>query len=187
EQYLYSVVAVEMYTSWPLEALKAQAVASRTFAVQKGMQFKVAHVVDTTLSQAYYGAGSETDNTRKAVDETNGQIILYKNKPIDAIYSSNAGGQTSKASEVWRNDLPYLMSVPSNDTLAEEGLYDWYLVVLNNGQAGYMRADYLQDTGRKNEAGLPLYQVTADKVAVRKHPLIQTTIPTIAELNTGTQ
>lgn len=187
EQYLYSVVAVEMYTSWPLEALKAQAVASRTFVSQKGLQFKIAHVVDTTLSQAYYGAGSETENTRRAVDETAGQLILYKGKAIDAVYSSNAGGQTAKASEVWKNDLPYLASVSSNDTLAEEGLLDWYKVTLSNGQLGYVRSDYLQDTGKKNEAGLAIYRVTADKVAMRKHPLIQTTVPVIAELAKGTE
>jgi len=187
EQYLYSVVAVEMYTSWPLEALKAQAVASRTFVAQKGMQFKIAHVVDTTLSQAYYGADSETENTRKAVDQTRGEIILYNGKAIDAVYSSNAGGNTAKASEVWRNDLPYLQTVPSNDTLAEEGLLDWYKIVLNDGKVGYMRSDYLKDTGQKNEAGLAIYQVTGDKVAVRKHPLVQATVNQIAELTKGTQ
>lgn len=187
EQYLYSVVAVEMYTSWPLEALKAQAVASRTFVSQKGSQFKIAHVVDTTLSQAYYGASSETENTRRAVDETAGLLLLYKGKAIDAVYSSNAGGQTAKASEVWKNDLPYLTSVPSNDTLAEEGLLDWYKVTLNNGQLGYVRSDYLQDTGKKNEAGLTIYRITTDKVALRKHPLVQSTVPVIAELAKGTE
>lgn len=188
DQYLYSVVAVEMYTSWPLEALKSQAVASRTFVAQKGLQFKIAHVVDTTLSQAYYGADNETENTRRAVDETAGELILYKGKPIDAVYSSNAGGQTANASEVWKSDVPYIKSVPSNDEISEEGLLDWYKVVLQDGKVGYIRSDYLKVTGKTNEAGLPYYQVTgADKVSVRKQPLIQSTVPVLAEVQAGTQ
>lgn len=61
EQYLYSVVGAEVYSSWPAEALKVQAVAARSYALQQGDRFKIANVVDTTLSQAYNGMGSEND------------------------------------------------------------------------------------------------------------------------------
>lgn len=101
EQYLYSVVGVEMYPTWPIEALKAQAVAARTYALNRGFGFQIAHVVDTTLSQAYYGVGSERPSTIAAVEETAGEVALYNGKAIDAIYSANSGGFTADAKEAW--------------------------------------------------------------------------------------
>lgn len=93
EQYLYSVVAIEMYPSWPIEALKAQAVAARSYALNKGFGFQIAHVVDTTLSQAYYGSGVEKPTSTAAVDATNGEVALYNGKVIEAVFSSNGGGK----------------------------------------------------------------------------------------------
>ena len=77
EQYIYAVVGAEMPSSWPAEALKAQAVAARTYALYQGFGFQVAHVVDTTLSQAYGGIGSEKPSTIAAVDATAGEVAMY--------------------------------------------------------------------------------------------------------------
>ncbi len=55
EQYLYGVVGSELSSGWPTEALKAQAVAARTFAIKQGNKYEIAQVTDTTLDQAYYG------------------------------------------------------------------------------------------------------------------------------------
>ncbi|WP_155252441.1 SpoIID/LytB domain-containing protein, partial [Paenibacillus polymyxa] len=72
EQYLYSVVGAEVYSSWPAEALKAQAVAARSYALAQGNRFQIGNVVDGTLSQAYNGKGSEHANVSEAVDATAG-------------------------------------------------------------------------------------------------------------------
>ncbi|HIW32637.1 MAG TPA: SpoIID/LytB domain-containing protein [Candidatus Paenibacillus intestinavium] len=187
EQYLYSVVAIEMYPSWPLEALKAQAVAARTYALYSGMGFVVAHVVDTTTSQAYYGANSESANTTKAVDETKGEVITYNGKLIETLYSANAGGVTADAKEIWNNEVAYLKSVSSPDAIAEKGLNYWYRVVLPNGKVGYIRDDLVEDTGKTNEAGKPILLSNTDATNIRRNPLVQAEIPAVTVINSGVQ
>ncbi|RIX50562.1 SpoIID/LytB domain-containing protein [Paenibacillus nanensis] len=185
EEYLYSVVAVEMYTSWPLEALKAQAVAARSYALNKGLGFQIAHVVDTTLSQAYNGTGVEKPSSIEAVEATRGVVALYNGKVIEAIFSSNGGGMTADAKEAWNNEVPYLKSVPSPDDVSEKGLYSWYRVVLPSGQLGYVREDLVTDSGQKTSAGSRILELTADGTNIRKHPLIQEAVPVVAQLNKG--
>ncbi|WP_053374813.1 SpoIID/LytB domain-containing protein [Paenibacillus sp. FJAT-27812] len=187
EQYLYSVVGVEMYPTWPAEALKAQAVAARSFALNKGFGFQIAHVVDTTLSQAYYGVGSERPSTIAAVNDTAGEVALYNGKVIEALFSANGGGITADAKEIWNNAVPYLQAVKSPDTSSEAGLYNWYRVVLPSGAIGYIREDLLDETGQTTAAGSKIMQVNTNATKVRKHPLIQDTIPVIAQAESGTQ
>lgn len=187
EQYLYSVVAIEMYPSWPLEALKSQAVAARTYALYSGMGFDIAHVVDTTTSQVYYGANSESANTTKAVDETKGEVITYNGKLIETLYSANAGGVTADAKEIWNNEVTYLKSVASPDAIAEAGLFYWYRAVLPNGKVGYIREDLVNDTGKTNEAGKPLLISNTDATNIRRNPLVQTNVPAVAVINSGVQ
>ncbi|MCU6711117.1 SpoIID/LytB domain-containing protein [Paenibacillus sp. J5C_2022] len=187
EQYLYSVVAVEMYPSWPLEALKAQAVAARSFAVRGGTGFQIAHVVDTTLSQAYYGTEKEHPSTTKAVDETKGEVALHNGSIIEALYSANSGGMTSDAAEVWGNSIPYLQPVASPDDSAEAGLLDWYHVVLPDGKLGYVREDLVEDTGQTTAAGSALLKVKTDGTNIRVHPVIQSSVPVVAQANQGTR
>lgn len=187
EQYLYSVVAIEMYTDWPMEALKSQAVAARTYALYLGSRFEIAHVVDTTLSQAYYGASSEHPNSTAAVDATKGEVILYNGSLIEALYSSSAGGRTADATEAWGNAIPYLQSVISPDESSEEGLYYWYRVVLPNGTVGYVREDVVTNTGAKNEAGKPIVTPVSDDTNIRKNPIVETNVASIAQVNKGAQ
>ncbi|MCR8655736.1 SpoIID/LytB domain-containing protein [Paenibacillus endoradicis] len=187
EQYLYSVVAIEMYPSWPLEALKSQAVAARTYALYSGSGFVVANVVDTTTSQAYYGANSESANTTKAVDETKGEVITYNGKLIETLYSANAGGITADAKEIWNNEVAYLKSVSSPDAISEKGLYYWYRVVLPNGKVGYIREDLAKDTGKTNEAGKPILLSNTDATNIRRNPLIQSNVPAVDLINSGVQ
>lgn len=186
EEYLYSVVAVEMYTSWPIEALKAQAVAARTYALQKGFGFQIAHVVDTTLSQAYNGTGVEKPSSTEAVEATRGVVALYNGKLIEAVFSSNGGGMTADAKEIWKNEVPYLKSVPSPDDSSETGLYSWYRIVLPSGQLGYVREDLVKDTGQKTAAGSRILELTADgSTNIRRHPVIQDAVPVVAQLQKG--
>lgn len=116
EAYLRGVVPVEMgpYQFPELEALKAQAVAARTYAV--------AHLGDhddegwdicaTPACQAYGGAGSEHPLTDRAVDETAGLIAVFSGEPIDAMYTSTCGGHTEDAVELFSDrGAPYLTGV----------------------------------------------------------------------------
>ncbi|MFC4776489.1 SpoIID/LytB domain-containing protein [Paenibacillus sp. GCM10023252] len=187
EHYLYSVVGGEMVASWPGEALKSQAVAARTYALYQGMKFQVAHVVDSVLSQAYNGIRSEKPSTIEAVDATAGEVMLYKGKLIEALFSSSAGGASADAAEIWGNAVAYLKSVPSPDLSSEKGLYRWHRVVLSNGRSGYIREDLLTSTGKTNPAGKPILQVNTEGVKVRKQPKVEEQIPVIATLSRGTQ
>ncbi|CAM3509190.1 SpoIID/LytB domain-containing protein [Marinicrinis lubricantis] len=173
EHYLYSVVGTEMSGSWPLEALKAQAVAARTFALSLGTKYQIAHISDTTYDQAYYGNTRETTSTIQAVDDTKGVVLVDgSGQLINPLYSSNAGGMTAEPTEVWGNDVPYLESTPSPDSAPGEGLLDWYRVVLSDGTTGFIRSDLLRDTGKENAVGFPIYQPTDNNVNVRPAPYV---------------
>ncbi|CAM4366180.1 SpoIID/LytB domain-containing protein [Paenibacillus tarimensis] len=185
EQYLYSVVGGEMPASWPAESLKAQAVAARTYALYQGLGFKIAHVVDSVLSQAYGGIGYEKEPTIAAVDATKGEVILHKGKLIEALFSSSAGGATADAAEIWGNPVAYLTSVPSSDEISEKGLYRWYRVVLPDSRTGYIREDLLAQTGSKTLTGLEIMSVKTDGAAVRPIPLIQSAVEPVTRLNSG--
>lgn len=117
EEYLRGVVPSEMPSKWNQEALKAQAIAARSYAIAnlnkrlaKGYDLK-----DTPEDQAYGGASSETPQTNQACDETRGIVITYDKKVIPAYYSASAGGKTTNSGNIWMKDLPYLRSVPSFD------------------------------------------------------------------------
>jgi len=115
EEYLYGVLKKEISPHWPKEALKAQAVAARTFAIFNMNKYidKGYNICASTNSQAYGGVNHEDPLTNKAVDETRGVIIAYKGKPINAVYHSDSGGHTEDSENVWGSFLPYLRSVES--------------------------------------------------------------------------
>ncbi|KAJ0074201.1 SpoIID/LytB domain-containing protein [Bacillus altitudinis] len=105
EDYLKGVVPNEMPASWHVEALKAQAVAARTYSVKS-----IGKVVpDTTAFQVYGGYNWYTNST-KAVDATKGKVLKYNNQLISATYYSSNGGYTEASEEVWGNALPYLVA-----------------------------------------------------------------------------
>ena len=119
EQYLYSVLGAEMGKNWPIEALKAQSVAARTYALyerQKANKSQQLYdVSDTTSSQVYKGVQSESSNTQLAVDSTTGQILTYNGQVILAVFHAASGGHTENVENVWSNKLPYLRGVPDYD------------------------------------------------------------------------
>ncbi|WP_135555024.1 SpoIID/LytB domain-containing protein [Paenibacillus cymbidii] len=186
EQYLYAVVSSEMSTGWPLEALKAQAVAARTYAVRKNMAYTVADVTDTTLDQAY--EGKEFDDVVKAVDATRGEIIVdAAGKPIEALFSSNAGGMTADNAEAWRGKAPYFRAGASPDDGDAAGRLNWLRVAMADGRLGYVRSDLLRDTGQRNPLGLTVYTATEKGVNVREAPYTwdNAANPGFAQLNPG--
>jgi stage II sporulation protein D len=91
EQYLYSVVGAEMMPSWPLDALKAQAVAARSYAIAHIVRpaNKYFDIGATPQWQAYQGFEKEADSTRSAVDETRGLLLTYKGNIVETLYASS--------------------------------------------------------------------------------------------------
>lgn len=172
EQYLYAVVSNEMGGGFPTEALKAQAVAARTYALQQGMKYGIAHISDTTFDQAYFGYGTESQVVIRAVDATASEVVVSKSNKslITPFYSSNAGGHTSETDEVWGTAVSYLHSVPSPDDIAAKGRYHWYRIITPSGLIGYIREDLVQPTGIKTETGLQELVVSQDQVNVRPGP-----------------
>ncbi|MDC3148854.1 SpoIID/LytB domain-containing protein [Prochlorococcus sp. AH-716-I05] len=114
EKYLSSVVGSEMPTKWPIEALKAQAIASRTYALkQKGNN--LFDIDSTQKNQVYNGLESRTFKTTRAVKSTRSLVLTYKNKLISALFHSSSGGMTENSQDVWKNKYPYLSSVKDFD------------------------------------------------------------------------
>lgn len=117
EEYLYGVVPAEMPSNWNNEALKAQAVCSRSYALVKAgiggdsNAKKGYKIVDTTTSQVYKGYLAETLKTNSAIDITRGEMVCYENKVVPAYFFSTSGGRTEASEDVWAVALPYLQSV----------------------------------------------------------------------------
>lgn len=117
EQYLYSVLGAEMGGNWPQEALKAQAVAARSYALyqrQRGAN-GVFDLGDTQGWQVYRGIEDESVGTQMAVNATLGQVLTHNGQIIEAVFHSSAGGCTENVEDVWTQALPYLRSVPDYD------------------------------------------------------------------------
>ena len=125
QSYLDGVVPAEMPTTWSPEALKAQAVASRSYALATRLLAAPFDVYGDTRSQAYLGVRAETPATNAAVAATAGQVLWYGPKIATTLYSSTSGGETETASDVWGGvSPPYLVSVPDPyDTISP--YHDW--------------------------------------------------------------
>ncbi|GAX44216.1 SpoIID/LytB domain-containing protein [Tolypothrix sp. NIES-4075] len=119
EEYLYSVIGGEMDANWPQEALQAQAIAARTYALyerEKQRSNPIYDVGDTPDRwQIYKGVISESGGTYKAVDATAGQVLTYRNQIILSVFHACSGGHTENVEDVWGNTLPYLRAVQDFD------------------------------------------------------------------------
>ena len=114
ENYLSSVVGSEMPTKWPMEALKAQAIASRTYALkQKGNS--IFDIDSTKRNQVYNGLESKTFKTKRAVKSTRSLVLTHKNKLINAVFHSSSAGMTENSQDVWDREFSYLTSVKDFD------------------------------------------------------------------------
>lgn len=113
EDYVAATVGGEMPASWPEQALLAQAVATRTYALhQRERRTREPWDVRATeQSQVYRGLESESAPTRRAADATRGEILTHRGRPILAAFHSTAGGRTASSAEVWGEGLPYLGSI----------------------------------------------------------------------------
>ncbi|SFG22580.1 stage II sporulation protein D [Sporolactobacillus nakayamae] len=122
--YLVGVVGSEMPAKFRVEALKAQAIAARTYIMARIIENSDVRVTDTVQNQVYHSPeelkkiwGKDYDwkmkKVKKAVDGTHNQVITYNGKLISPVFFSTSNGQTENAKDYWTNDVPYLKSVPS--------------------------------------------------------------------------
>ncbi len=128
EEYIVGVVAAEMPASFEFEALKAQAVATRTYSIRNGALL----TNDINTSQAYndleglkkkWGKSFEANykKVKQAVEQTRGEVIKYNGNLISAVYHSTSAGSTQNSGDVWKTDEPYLKSVMSIEDKAAPG------------------------------------------------------------------
>ncbi len=113
EDYLVGVLGSEMPKSFPLEALKAQAVAARTYALQKKLEQygQPFHLGSGVISQVYGGLKAEDPRTREAVEATRGLVLTFDLQPIEAYFHASCGGKTESGANALGRDLPYLKAV----------------------------------------------------------------------------
>ncbi len=155
EEYLYSTVSSEMYSTWPLEALKAQAVAARTYALYHIFhpEHRLYDVCDTTHCQVYDGLNTETWSSRKAVKETAGQVIIYQHAPILAVFHADSGGHTENSEDVWGTEVPYLRGVADWDY--DKNPYHW-----KKSYTAYDIARILRSAGYTVSGGIKAVQLS---------------------------
>ena len=113
EAYLVGLINCEISSAWPIEAVKAQAVIARTYAMYRKETRKKAvyHMESTVIDQVYDGCLIEDSRANRAVTETSGEVLTYRKSVIQAFYHSNCGGRTEAAENVWGAALPYLKGV----------------------------------------------------------------------------
>lgn len=123
EDYVAGVLAGEMHTDWPENALAAQAILARTFALkfvqEKESRFEGAHISTDIEEAQAWSAEAVNDRVREAVRRTRGQVVVHKNDFINAWFHAHAGGQTATAKEglAWKEREPaYIQVVDSPDS-----------------------------------------------------------------------
>lgn len=135
ESYVKGVVEPEMPASWPAEALKVQAVASRSYVLANLAHGGAFDVYGDSRSQDYGGVAAETPATNAAVDATKHQIVLYNGRVADTVYSTSSGGRTASAADTTGTPVPYLVSVDDPyDTAAP--YHDWGPVLVDLTKVG---------------------------------------------------
>lgn len=115
DDYVKGVVPYEMSASWPIEALKVQAVCARTYALanvktthQRNFNFDLCDNEDCQVYRGVY-SGSNADKVDQAVEETSGVVVTYDGGYCETFYSSSNGGASESAANVWGTDIPYLI------------------------------------------------------------------------------
>jgi stage II sporulation protein D len=124
EAYLKGVVPAEMPQNWPPEALKAQAVAARSYALANLTRMRDFDLYSDTRDQVYGGVAAESPASSDAIAATKGQVVLYDGKVADTLFFSTSGGRTASSLETTGTAVPYLVSVPDPyDTISP--YHDW--------------------------------------------------------------
>ena len=182
ETYIKGVVPYEMSNSWPLEALKVQAVCARSYAyinIHSGKHTSYHFdVCNTTDCQAYYGAGTNsssyqaTERTDQAVDETAGEYAWYDGQVIEAFYSSSHGGASESVYNVWGTSLeryPYLCGVedPYEADMASKNSYSSWTVSYTSSELAQRLENYGYDASSGIESLTLTYSDLGNVIQVR--------------------
>ncbi len=168
ENYVKGVIPYEMGGGWPLEALKAQAVCARTYAVYNQNQFEEFgfDITDDTESQVYRGVGAANERTDEAVNATRGRLVRYKGKVCRIYYSAADGGATEDGRYVFDADEPYLLG--KRDPFEDQEYFDY-----RYWTARYTGADISSKLSRQGyrmgeiESMEPIYSAQHNVIAVR--------------------
>jgi stage II sporulation protein D len=113
EEYLVGLINCEISSQWPIEAVKAQAVVARSFALyqKEARNNSLYHLEATVSDQVYEGCDVEDSRAARAVNETRGEVVTYEGKIIQAFFHSSCGGHTENSENVWSIRYPYLRGV----------------------------------------------------------------------------
>jgi stage II sporulation protein D len=181
EEYLVGLINCEISSQWPMEAVKAQAVVARTFALfQKQARINLLyHLESTVYDQVYGGSDIEDSRAARAVEETRGEVVSYNGKIIQAFFHSSCGGHTEASENVWSVKLPYLRGVKcaycmkSPSVLWEQAVSPKKIGVLLRA-AGYDVADVLriEATSRNHSGRIENLEIVSDNGIV--------TVPAVA-------
>jgi stage II sporulation protein D len=160
EDYLRSVVPSEMPPSWSLEALKAQAVIARTYAISKLNLKGDYDLCATQQCQVYSGTLKENPNSDVAVAQTNGYIVAWNGKPALTYFSSDNGGWIASANEVWGMNVPYLVAQPDPFSKSPKSAWQLEFTWANASRiaSGYAKVGTLSSVtvGKYSNSGRPL-------------------------------
>jgi len=142
EAYVASSVASETPASWPAEALRAQAVVARSYALhERARRANDAFDLEGSVISQRYAVGAVPESARSASRATSGQVLVYGGQPILAAFHASSGGATASAAEVWGKEVSYLHSVSSPDDAAPD--YFWsYEIALRDLAAALREAGY---------------------------------------------
>lgn len=113
EEYLVGLINCEISSLWPVEAVKAQAVIARSYAIYQkdARRNALYHLESSVMDQVYDGVDIEDSRAARAVSDTAGEVLVYGGGIIQAFYHSNCGGHTEAAENVWGAAVPYLQGV----------------------------------------------------------------------------
>lgn len=140
QHYLYGVVPKEMSGGWPLEALKAQAVAARNFVLTYGDAYARYgfDVCPSTRCQVYGGYSAEAPMSNRAVDDTEGQVLLHNGQVVPLYYHANSGGITDDSENVWNTALSYIRRADDVYSLDKPGSRWTYRIEASDLEAALM-------------------------------------------------
>lgn len=166
QQYLYGVVPREMNPEWHIEALKAQAVAARNYAIvnmRKHSSYGF-DVCSSTDCQVYGGYDSEKQSSNLAVDETQGKLIYYNGKPITAFFHASSGGFTENAENVWSISLPYIKAV--EDSFSEGSPHNSWQRVFTREEISSILAEHNIYLGSIQDINIDSYTPTGRSLSM---------------------
>lgn len=162
EDYLVGLINCEISSAWPIESVKAQAVIARTYALNRKAARKDAlfHLESSVIDQVYDGSLIEDSRARRAVSETEGEVLTSGDSIIQSFYHSSCGGRTEASENVWGTQLPYLKGVDCQYCLSSSAAVAWeqklpLSVIEDRLQAAGYRISGLSDIkpGAQNSRG----------------------------------